>query len=187
MEPINKRPIVGHKPLQRLKIKMFGKVYTMNPAEDLRVKPSELGDQIQTQPAMYAFYATVRDMTQAKLDSLVAALSQKEADLAAEFYARGTVPSGAKATEDGVKKAVRADEEYQAIQAQIVDAQFEVNQMWSIVRAFEQRKDMIIEAAKRVNSATWNDRDVDVEVSAVIQRIPDEVRAVGAHPSKTVQ
>lgn len=189
MEPISKAPIKGHIPLQRMKIKMFGKTYTINPADDLIIHKATVGEDAQTQPSVFAFYATVRDMAQAKVDALNAQLEDRRSELDNEYRRAGELPGGLKITEDSIRRALRMDPDSTAIRDQILDAQHQVACLTSIVRAFEHRREMLLTVASRANNSTWNDRDVDLpEVHARITKIvTEDVRNLGAHPSKNDQ
>lgn len=179
-------PINGHPPLQRLVIKMFGRKYELSPVDDLSVSASTVGEECQRQAPLYGYYATVRDMAETKVESLEALLTDKEAELDQHFRQTGMLPGSVKITEDGLKKAIKNDTDYKAIRDRIVEARGQAKQMGSIVRAFEQKKDMLVSMSTRLNNSTWNDRDVAVTVAAKVTKLSDELKGVGAHPSKSV-
>lgn len=171
--------------LQNLTVTMFGKRYELNPAEDLELHPSSVGEHLQEQAPRFAFYATVRDMCQAKVEACESAKAAVEAKLSQE-YRDGTRPL-AKTTEDAVKLAIRGDEEYLDALEQISLAQVEFNRLNSIVKAFEHRREMLIELSHRVNNTTWNDRDIKATVSATVtplETLKKKTQGMGVHPNK---
>lgn len=187
MADVTRKPIHNHPPLQEMKIRMYGREYILDPEQDLAFTKSTVGEAGQTQAAVYAFYATVRDLAEAKVESYETLLSQKVAELDMKFRGNGELPNGVKITDEGVKQAIRNDDEYKKIQNALVETRSQAKQMGSIVKAFEQRHEQIKTVASRANNTTFNDRDVTVEVAADVRFVPKvsaEERQVGKHPSK---
>jgi hypothetical protein len=174
--------------LQELTISMYGKRYVLNPAEDLELHPSSVGDHLQEQASRFAFYATVRDMCLAKVDSCQSQLAVVEARLSEEF--RSGIIQLAKTTEDAVKQAIRGHEAYVDAKETLSLATVEYDQLNSIAKAFEHRREMLVELSKRANNTTWNDKDIDPEVSATITPLQSQKNAtkgMGTHPGKVKQ
>jgi hypothetical protein len=174
----------AHEPLQHLTIKMFGRTYELQPAADLELHPSTIGEDLQTQVGRFAFYATVLSMAETKVKALEKKLESRRAVLDNSWRTDGVLPGGGKITEESMRRALRCDTECEALSDKILDAEFDANVLRGIVRAFEQRRDMLVELAKRANNNTFHDRDVDVKVSAKITSITAQHKNVGAHPSK---
>jgi hypothetical protein len=184
MEAEDQTVLDEHIPLRRFKVKMFGKSYVLNPAADLELQISTVGEALQEQASKYAFYATVRDMAQAKLDSLNAKLDNRRSELDQEYRQDGELPGGVKITEESMRRALRAHPDCAKLREQIVEAQFNVNTLNSIVRAFEHRRECAVSLSVRANNTTFHDRDVKVTVAAKISDINlDNVRSRGKHPS----
>lgn len=185
MEPT---PLEGLDVLQKLTVKMFGKVFILSPAQDLAIHPSTLGENLQEQASRYAFYASVRDMATAKVDALALKLKQKEAELDQEYRADGELPNGGKITEAGILSAIRAAADYQSIQEDLAEAKHDLDTLNSVVRAFEHRKDCLISMATRANNTTYNDSDVNITVSARVRTFEEmaalkaKAKTKGTHP-----
>lgn len=172
-----------HKPLQDMTIQMFGKKYKLQPAADLELHPTTVGEELQRQPSLYAFYATVHSMAVAKVSAIGRKLENRRSELDTEWRQQGFLPGEIKITEDALRRALRNDETITRIQTAMNDAEFDAMCLANIVRAFEHKRDCLIELSKRTNNTTFNDQDVNVTVSARITLI-DAVRNTGQHPSK---
>ena len=159
--------------LKNFRVKMFGKVFLMQPAADLELHPSSIGESLQEQPSRYAFYASVRDMAQAKVEALALQVKQKEAALDQEYRISGALPGGVKITETGMLCAIRNDGNYQTLQEEHVESQHHLALLNTIVRAFEQRRDCLMAMSSRANNTTFNDQDLNVTVSARIRSIEE--------------
>lgn len=171
-----------HEPLANVSITMFGRKYDLQPAADLELHPSTIGEALQTQPAQFAFYATVHSMAQAKVAALNKQLEDRRTVLDKQYRMEGELPGGIKITEDAMRRALRSDTDCQAIQDLVHDAEFDAMCLSNVVRAFEHRRECLIELAKRANNTTFNDRDVEVSVAARIGMTA--AHGVGQHPSK---
>jgi hypothetical protein len=174
----------SHTPLANMTIRMFGKRYQLQPAVDLEFHPSTIGEALQEQAGRYAFYATVHAMAQAKVTAIQEELDLRRSQLDAEYRDEGCLPGGGKITEDGLRRAIRLHADSRMLENKLHDAEYDMNCLEKIVRAFEHRRECMIALAHRTNNSTFNDRDVDVTVSAKIMNL-DEVRTKGQHPSKT--
>lgn len=177
--------LVEDSELQSITVLMFGKKYELNPAEDLELHPSSVGDHLQEQAPRFAFYATVRDMCQVKVEAMEGELAAVTARLDSDM--RSGIIALPKTTEEAVKAALRGHQEYLDAKEAVAMAQMEFNKLNSIVKAFEHRREMLIEIAHRANNTTWNDRDVKASVAANISPIQAQktaTRGMGAHPSK---
>lgn len=171
--------------LQDLTVLMYGKKYELHPAEDLELHPSSVGDHLQEQASRFAFYATIRDMCKVKVEARGNTVSATEAVLSG--YYRGESSPLAKTTEEAVKQAIRGNAEYLEAKKELADAEMEFDRLNSITKAFEHRREMLIEMARRANNTTWNDKDVDVTVAATITPLQSKqaaTKGVGKHPSK---
>jgi hypothetical protein len=173
-----------HAPLQHLTIKMYGRTYEMQPAADLVLRPSTVGEDLQNQGARFAFYATCHAMALAKVKALEKKLESRRSELDQTWRNAGILPGGGKITEESMRRALRCDELCDELQDKILDAEFDANVLFSVVKAFEHRRDMLVELAKRANNITFHDRDVNVTVSAKISQLLSQHKNVGQHPSK---
>jgi len=171
--------------LETITVKMYGKEYVLHPAEDLALHPSSVGEHLQEQASRFAFYATVRDMALVKVEALQGQLASVEAELS-DGYRSGKYRL-AKTTDEAVKLAIRGDATYVKAKGVVADAQMEYDMLNSVVKAFEHRREMLIEMSRRANNSTWNDRDVDATVAVEItpiERLKKSTQGLGQHPSK---
>ncbi len=172
-----------HSPLADMNILMFGKRYELQPAADLEIHPSTLAEDLQKQPGLFAFYATCHSMAQAKVTALNQKLELQRSEMDQEIRSNGALPDGGKITEDGLRRALRATPELAAIQDKVHDAEFDAMCLGNVVRAFEHRRECLIELSKRAHNTTFNDQDVPVTVAANITAVAAP-KGVGQHPSK---
>lgn len=173
-----------HEPLANISIRMFGKKYELQPAADLELHPSTIGESLQTQPAQFAFYATVHSMAQAKVAGLNKQLEDRRSQLDMEYRKAGELPGGIKITEDSMRRALRLHSDCLALVDKIHDAEFDTMCLSNVVRAFEHRRECLIELSKRANNTTFNDSDINVSVAARITPLSVTANGVGKHPSK---
>lgn len=173
--------------LSELKVVLFDKTYILNPAEDLAASVSGLSEHLQTQPARYAFYASLRDTANHKVDLRESEYHRIRAQRDGEWRRDGELPSGGKPTEDGIRRALAEDADVAKAFQWLLKAKHEAALLQSIVRAFEQRRDVLIALVGRQNTGTFHDKDVKVEVAAEI-RLKNTKAVVapnaGRHPSK---
>lgn len=172
--------------LTNFSVKMFGRRFILNPIADLQFQPSTLGQSIQEQPSKFAFYASVRDMANSKLEAVQAKVDQRRSQLDKEYRAAGFLPNGAKITEDALNRYLRADESVVALQDQARDARHELAILSSIVRAFEQRRDMLIQMNNRASNTMFNDSDIKggVQVNATIKTLVKAAKGTGTFQSE---
>lgn len=173
--------------LTELRVVMFKKVYDLNPAEDLALTVSGIGEHLQAQPSKYAFYASLKDLATSKLEQLQGKYHRVRAGIDGQVRAQGELPDGGKITEDSLRRYLTTHEEVRAAEKAMHQASAEVSMFSSIVRAFEQRRDCLIALANRQNSGVFHDKDTKVMVHAEISPLKDLQAAsagAGAHPSK---
>jgi hypothetical protein len=175
--PVSEAPHINE-----LRIQMFGKQYVLHPMEDLKFNKSDLGEQMQAQPAMYAFYASLRDLAGGKHQASIAARQEHESQFCSKCRSQGFLPGQIKITEDGLKQAVRNDEYYQTLNADVIAVEQEYNILSSIVQAFEHRRQMISSLASRASNSAFNDSDVSVCVTGKITDIKKELKGRGMFP-----
>lgn len=178
--------------LANLDIKMFGKHYRLHPVEDLKLQVSDLGACLQSQPAMYAFYASLRDLANTNVETIKRRIEDRRAELDNTWRSQGYIPGDIKITEDSMRRGLRNDNQLKAHADNLVLAQFMYDTLSSIVKAFEHRRDMLISLSTRANNSTFHDRDVDVYVSGKFgdaaesdqapTTLKDKVKGRGAFP-----
>ena len=170
-----------------LRVVMFKKVYDLNPAEDLKMNVSKIGDHLQSQPSKYAFYATLRDLANSKVEKLSDKLHKVRGSLDSQYRAEGYLPGDVKITEDSMRRFLNQAPEVSEVTKEIRQAQSELAVLTSIVRAFEQRRDCLVALAHRQNSGVFHDKDATPTVHAAVtplRQLQEQAAAAGAHPSK---
>lgn len=174
--------------LQALEVTMFGKVYTLNPAADLALSASNLGECLQTHPSKYAFYASLRDLSESKVSRVNERYHVIRGKLDQKIRDSGTMPNGDRITEDALRRYLTTQDEVLVATKEIRQAQAEFQLLSSIVRAFEHRRECLIAMSNRQNNNIFHDKDVAATVAVAIQdhksMSPSKTK-VGAHPSKT--
>jgi hypothetical protein len=168
--------------LTRLTVKMFGRKFILNPSEDLSLSPSTMGEDLQNQPARFAFYASIKDMAQMKVNQIESRVAQRRATVDAHIRDLGVLPNGTKITEDGLRRAIRTDEDLQELEGRLSDAKHELSLLSTIVAAFEHRKFMLIQLNGRANNSAFNDQTVKATVHADIRHLKAAATGVGKHP-----
>ena len=114
-------------------------------AEDLQIEENALAREYAEQALKFGYLAVVAEMARAKCDEL-----DTELDLTkSQTYHRlkgGDYQTlhGYKATEDGLKAAVKADEHVVALQSALNRARHDSGILYAFKNAFEQRKEMLI-------------------------------------------
>ncbi len=171
--------------LTNLTVKMFGRKFTLNPMEDLKFQMSTLGQAIQEQPSKFAFYASLRDMANTKVEAFQSKIDGKRSELDQQYRREGYLPGGVKITEDSMNRFLRAHPEVVDLQGKARDARHEAALLGSIVRAFEQRRDMLIQANNRAANTMFNDQDVKtVTIHASIKNLVAANSGKGQFPGK---
>ena len=173
--------------LSSLQVTMFKRVYDLNPAEDLALSVSSIGEHLQGQPSKYAFYASLRDLATSKMEQLQSKYHRIRAELDGQIRRQGELPDGGKITEDSLRRCLAVHPNVVEAEKAVHRASSEVSLFNSIVRAFEQRRDCLIALANRQNSGVFHDKDTKVTVHAEItplQELRAQTASAGSHPSK---
>jgi len=127
-----------------LDLKVTDKVFKGNIHDVVKINEAALTDEFTKQPSVYAWFAALSEIaaaqverikfdlsvTRAKLDSI------KRAELAAE---------GKKITESMVEAAIITDGKIMALTEELIDGGRQLGILKAIVRALDQRKDMLIQ------------------------------------------
>lgn len=136
-------------------------------ALDLKITPEDIDNDIIRQPGLYAYYAaqlatakrTLSKMT-LDLDVYEAAVNKRNRDVC--------LAKGEKPTEKMLETLLRLDAPWLRRSEAKIDAEATVNQLESVVRAFAQKKDMLITYASNLRAersasfAMRGDRNLDV-------------------------
>lgn len=184
IEPI---PMSEVEHLSSLRVEMFQRTYDLNPAEDLALSVSKIGEHLQSQPSKYAFYASLKDLANSKVDQLVAKLHRVRAINDSKIRVEGCLPDGNKITEDSMRRCLNTLEDVVAAEKAVLRAQADLAVLSSIVRAFEQRRDCLIALSNRQNSGVFHDKNISATVHADInpvQKLREETAGAGSFKAK---
>ena len=128
----------------QLSLQVAGKEFEGNLRDIVKINEAILTDEFIKQPSLYAWFATLLEYASAEMETQKMNLSILRANLDAEKRTV-LVNEGKKATESMVESAIEVDE--RAIQAQknLIESSRQYGILRAIVRALEQRKDMLIQ------------------------------------------
>lgn len=128
-----------------------GEVRVFNVSEELAFSEETLSQDFMEQSAKYAWWAVVAEKARATTKAYEAKLAVAEAE--ADEKAREELPaSGKKVTESQVASFIKKDAGYQSALAKVNAARSNQGIVERVVRAFEQRKDMLLVAGSHIRS-----------------------------------
>lgn len=126
-----------------------GQLEVFNLKEELRVNEHNLLKEMLEQPGKYIYWSSVLEKLKYYQESRELALERREAEL--EPIARTELKKvETKPTKDMIAAYVKRDEQYQNIQDELQAYSLIVGKVTRIVKAFEQRKDMLQSYGKQV-------------------------------------
>lgn len=122
-----------------------GNEITHNLQDELRINKHDLSSEMESQPSKYIYWAFLQD----KASSLLEGAELERDRIYASLYEpkrQALVASGtAKPTKDQINSAILADTDYTGAEDKVKELSEQFNNMKYIVKAFEQRKDMLIQ------------------------------------------
>jgi len=131
-------------------IKVSDKAFKGNIREVLTIQEAILTDEFIRQPSTYAWFATLAEMASAEVENKKIALAVMKANLDGikrkelELEVKKNDPKG-KVTEAMVEAAILQDKKYQVSQDELIDTGRQLGILKAMVKALEQRKDMLIQ------------------------------------------
>jgi hypothetical protein len=128
-----------------------GRAYEIDPENELAISEEGINEFLKNQPSLYAWYATLQEMTESELANAKLLLELTESKLD-DKYRKILASEGAKVTESMVEKRLHLDEEY-------IEAITNAN-LWKknsgILRGLKEacahRKDMLITLASNLRA-----------------------------------
>jgi hypothetical protein len=130
-----------------------GQYVEYNLRKELAINEDNFQEAMLTQPASYIYWSSIleklklyQETKELELEKVLAQLDQEARD---HIKKDGTKP-----TKDMVDAYVKRHDDYQAKQKEVVDYNYIVGRMQRIVKAFEQRKDMLQSYGKQVTENT---------------------------------
>jgi len=126
-----------------------GQVESFNLKEELKVNEHNLLKEMLEQPGKYIYWASVLEKLKFYQESKELSLERREAEL--EPIARKELKAEeTKPTKDMIAAYIKRDEQYQQIQNELQTYNLIIGKVSRIVKAFEQRKDMLQSYGKQV-------------------------------------
>jgi len=136
------------------------KVHKVDLELDLEIDKTKLNDELAGQPSMYAWYATLCEMSRNKVLYLKNALEIMEAELDQQIRRDWDSDEG-KMTEAGVAAKIKLNKKHQALVDSYLDAQLSQGKLMVAKVSFEQRKDMLISISANMRGET----DLELKVN----------------------
>ena len=127
----------------KVKVSIGDKVYDGTIKEVLHINEATLTDEFIKQPSTYAYFAALAEYAVADVEHKKLAFSVLEANL--DSQKRTELKETPKVTEAVIKSAIIKDRKYQVSAEELIEAERQLGILKSLVRALEQRKDMLIQ------------------------------------------
>lgn len=140
---------------------------------DVAINPADLDSAMTTHTSMYVHYATQAVMARKQFDRYKNALEILEARLDAEYRA-SLSEGGKKCTEGQIRAAVTNDKRWAVANSRVIDAQSASRLADIAERAFDQRRDLLLEMARDRRK----EREGELRVSAHKDAMSDIVQAL---------
>lgn len=121
-----------------------GQMTTYSVSQELAVNEQNYQQEFIRQPAKYAFWSAV--LQQAKY--VLAAQESRLEKVHAQVYNKvntALLKEGMRPTKDLIEAQIVLDDEYQKAKSQVETCEYSVSQVQYLVKAFEQRKDMLVQ------------------------------------------
>lgn len=125
-----------------------GRPFEYDLREELSISDATLIEDLQSQPAKYAWWASVLERARVKLRSAEDQLDYSRASISNEIRA-----SGEKLAIAVVNDRVAVDPDYKQALQEVRYWEGEVGKLVYIVRAFEQRRDMLIQKSSQYKAS----------------------------------
>jgi hypothetical protein len=126
-----------------------GQLEVFNLREELKVNEQNLQKEMLEQPGKYIYWSSLLEKLKYYQESKELEIEQREAEL--EPTARTELKKEeAKPTKDMIASYIKRDGQYQKLQNELLTYNFIIGKIGRIVKAFEQRKDMLQSYGKQV-------------------------------------
>lgn len=136
-----------------------GQVKQFDVAEELSISKATLNEDFIEQAGKYAWWSVLAEIAKSYVESTKNAMEKAEAE--ADKRARTQLQlDGIKITETAVDRAIKLDEEYQAAVNAHLSAKKNAAILEKIARAFEQRKEMLINLGANLRNELDGSSDV---------------------------
>ena len=128
----------------QLSLEVAGKEFKGNLRDVVQIKEADLSEEFVKQPSLYAWFATLCEFASAEVETQKMNLSILRANLDGEKRVE-LADSGKKATETMVNSAITVDPKHQGAETALIESKRQYGILKGIVKALEQRKDMLIQ------------------------------------------
>lgn len=116
-----------------------------NLQDELMINPHNIEDELYEQPQKYVYYTALLEKVRSYLES--AKLAEEMTHARMYEPARETLvnSTGRNPTKDQIESHILVQEEYSSKREQVIILEATVKNLQYVVRAFEQRKDMLVQ------------------------------------------
>ena len=140
----------------------MSKLVTGDPEKDIEVDKLHLDDECEAQASMYFLYAGNLALARGEADQAKNKLKAVEAER--ELYYRRSPPDGVKITEAVITALVNDDGAVKGARDVLQQKEAEVNALWAVVGAMDNRKSMLDNLTKlQVSSYYSSTSDASVK------------------------
>lgn len=122
-----------------------GETITYNLKDELAVNNFNVREEFLKQPAKYSYWTSL--LEQLRLyQEMFELKAEKRKSVLYEPSRQALILEGiAKPTKDQIEARIMLDDEYYKLKTDVVNTAFNVRQLQYVVKAFEQRKDMLVQ------------------------------------------
>lgn len=143
-----------------------GEIHEYDLKKELHIDEATLGQEFLNQPVKYLFWCSILEKMTMYLDSEKYKMDVTEANLrdqGREFFVKSGIKSNAQMVDDYCKQ----QSDWKAVERKLINLTYMVKQLKVIVRAFEQRKDMLQSyGAQLRNEVNYGDKAGNVPNSS---------------------
>lgn len=122
-----------------------GETVTYNLKEELAVNNFNVREEFLKQPAKYSYWTALLEQLRLYQETYELQAEKRKAELYEPSRQQLILSGIAKPTKDQIDAQVMLDDEYYKLRQDVVNMEFTVRQVQYVVKAFEQRKDMLIQ------------------------------------------
>lgn len=126
-----------------------GNKETVNLQEELVIDEHNIGEELHNQPRKYVYYTSLLEKVRAYLESADLALEMEHARLYEPSRVHVLENTGKNPTKDQISSHIMNQTSFQEKKEQVVILESSVKNLQYVVKAFEQRKDMLIQLSTR--------------------------------------
>jgi hypothetical protein len=127
----------------QVQVRVGEKAYDGTIKEVLQINEATLTDEFIRQPSTYAYFAALSEFAVADVEQKKLSFSVLKANL--DGQKRLELAKLGKVTESMVDSAIILDKKYQIMFEEVIEAERQLGILKSLVKALEQRKDMLIQ------------------------------------------